>query len=95
MIHFLTIILLSVTDHILTYWEINRGIAREANPIVAGIMNMPLQVSLPVRLSWVLLMLTLLWCSSKYKPLLVKRSVIFLTVIYSLIITYHLTVIVR
>ncbi|OPX88461.1 MAG: hypothetical protein A4E53_01890 [Pelotomaculum sp. PtaB.Bin104] len=93
MFPYLAVLLFSTIDHFLTYWEIEQGIATEANPLLTGIMAMPANYSLLIRTSWIAALLLLLWCLSRFKPVLIRRSVLFIAAAYFLVIVYHFALI--
>ncbi|MDD4169824.1 MAG: DUF5658 family protein [Desulfotomaculaceae bacterium] len=89
MVPYLAVLLLALMDHFLTYWEIAQGIATEANPLLVGIMTMPVNCSLFIRITWIAALLLLLRDLSRFKPVLVRRAILSINVIYSLVIVYH------
>lgn len=87
------ILIFAVIDHFLTYWELSLGIAEEANPILHGIMAMPIIISFPLRYMWISLMLFLLWKISRIRQELVKKALKFVALIYGMVIIYHCIII--
>jgi hypothetical protein len=82
-------------DHLLTFWEINTGLAYELNPLLTGLMSLPVSTSLPLRLLWILTALLALSFLTRFKPVLIERCLKVLVVVYGMVIIYHGTVIYR
>jgi len=92
MLPYALIFCFSIIDHFMTYREIRRGIAQEANPLMVPVMALPPEISLPVRALWMLLMLSLLKYLSGLKPHFVKKCLSYLAIFYVFIILYHLLI---
>lgn len=87
------ILIFSIADHFLTYWELNQGIVQEANPLMANIVAMPVIISFSLRIPWILLMLFLLWNLSRLRQVYVKHSVMALVLVYGMVTIYHFIII--
>ncbi|MDD4237032.1 MAG: DUF5658 family protein [Desulfotomaculaceae bacterium] len=95
MLSYLLILLFCTMDHLFTYWEIGTGWAQELNPLLIGLMSLPVSASLPLRLSWILAGLLALRFLTRVRPVLVEKCLRTLVVVYGLVILYHGTVIYR
>jgi len=92
---YLLILLFCTIDHLLTSWELNTGFVRELNPLMADLMGLPVSTSLMLRLLWILTALLGLHYLSRFKPILIKKCLRFLVVVYGMVIIYHGIVIYR
>ncbi|MDD3653291.1 MAG: DUF5658 family protein [Desulfotomaculaceae bacterium] len=90
MLPYITVLVFAIIDHFFTCWEIGQGIAKEANPLMVRIMTLPANLSLLIRILWIAALLLLLWYLSRYKPVLVRRSILLVVSVYSLVVVYHL-----
>lgn len=95
MLPYMLILLFCTMDHLFTYWEIGTGRAYELNPLLSGIMDLPVNISLPLRLSWTLMMLFGLGFLARVRPVLIARCLFVLVVLYGLVVVYHGTIIYR
>lgn len=92
---YLLLVLFCTVDHLLTCWEINTGLAHELNPLLIDLMSLPVSTSLPLRLAWILAALLVLGFLTRFRPVLIKKCLRALVVVYGLVIIYHGTVIYR
>jgi hypothetical protein len=95
MVYYLIILMFCTIDHLLTCWEIGTGWAYEFNPLLEGIMQLPVSISLPLRLTWTLVMLLALVFFTRLRPIFVEKCLRILVMVYGLVIVYHGTVIYR
>lgn len=95
MLSYLLILLFCTMDHLFTCWELGTGLAHELNPLLIGLMSLPIGTSLPLRLLWILAALLTLRFLTRFEPVLIERCLGVLVVVYGLVIAYHGTVIYR
>ena len=95
MLSYLLILLFCTMDHLFTCWEIGTGWAYELNPLLIGMMSLPVSVSLPLRLLWILAALLALRYLTRFKQVLIEKCLRALVVVYGMVIVYHGTVIYR
>ena len=85
---YLFILICSIIDHLLTYTHLNRG-GREFNPVMDIVMAYPFWTSFSIKNGWTALMLICLYYLGKKSPLLVKRGLAGMVLIYGLLMVYH------
>ena len=75
-------------DAALTYYAVTRGLATEANPLMATLLDYHPIIFIVCKLTLVMLGLILLWRYREYK--LARSAAYFILIVYGLITAWHI-----
>jgi Domain of unknown function (DUF5658) len=83
--------LLSLCDLLVTQRFVGMGLVAEHNPVVAGLISD--HSFAPIKLLGIILSLSMLWCIYKRFPRLAGAAAVLITVFYSVVLIWNISVI--